>query len=187
MGLGLRAGEPRRAVCTARKKVVSKQIKRLIVGGITDLDQTNHFLVSDESLEAAPWLSGVILEDDGARALPTDTVSVGKQVFHQGSLAGQLKLDRTITQAVLATAGDDFVVLLDSLDGVLHSHKLNVAVIGLAGNAFHDDVNGLLAVVQDARVATEESDNLCTAGSERNLYQRELSVASCRKEEGAGR
>lgn len=138
-------------------------------GGVTYLDQANHLLVSDEALEAVPGLSRVVLKDDGASALPADAVGMGEQVLHQGGLARQLELDRAIAQAVLATARDDSVVLLDSLDGILHAHELDVAVIGLAGDAFHDDVNGFLAVVQDARVAAEESDDFGTAGREGDL------------------
>lgn len=116
----------------------------------------------------------MVFQDDGSRAFPTDTVRMGEQVLHQGCLAGQLKFDRTITKTVLAATGNGFVMLLNSVYCILHAHELDIAIIGFAGNAFHDDMNGLLAVVQDARVASKKGNNLSTPSRKRNLHKWEF-------------
>lgn len=113
----------------------------------------------------------MVLKDGGARALPTDTIGMGEQIFHQGRLARQLDLDWTITEATLAAGGNGSVVSLDSVDSVLHTHEFDITIVRLTSDALHDDVDGLLAVIQDTRVATKEGNDLRTLGTEGNLQK----------------
>lgn len=133
------------------------------------LDKHSHLLLGDKALEAVPRLGGVILEDDGLGAIPTDTIGERKQVFHQSRLAGQFKFDRSIAKTRKAAVGEALLVSLNGTDGSLHAHKLHVRIIRLARNTFHNDVNGLLAVVENLGVTAKKSENLSALGSERNL------------------
>lgn len=128
-----------------------------------------HLLIRDESLEAVPRLRRVVLKDDRHGSLPADALGKREEVLHEGRLAGKLHLDGTVAEAAKAAVGHGLLVLLDRVDCGLHAHKLDVRIIRLASNALHNDVDGFLVVVQDLGVAAEESEDLCTLGTEGNL------------------
>jgi hypothetical protein len=60
-------------------------------------------------------------------------------------------------------------VFLDRLGSILERAKLDIGIHGLASHALHDDVDRFIGVVQDARSAPEQSDNLRLRRSEGNL------------------
>ena len=59
-------------------------------------------------------------------------------------------------------------------DGILRCHELNVAILSLGGDAFHDNVNGFLIVIEDLGVAAEKGNDLGALGAKRNLQVGQL-------------
>lgn len=106
--------------------------------------------------------------------MPLDPTSKREKVLHQGSLTGKLDFHRAISKTAQAAAGDGLLVLLNSGDSRLHAHKLNIRIVGLASNTFHNDVNGLLIIVQHLGVTSKEGDNLRALCRKWNLTRDEM-------------
>lgn len=119
------------------------------MGDLDVLHEHDHLLGRDEALEAGPWLIGLQRLNLGGDAFPDDTSCNGEQVLHQVGLTRELQVYGTVSQARRAAGKLVLSMLLNSTHGILESHKLDVGVHGLAGDLFHDDVNGLLGVIQD--------------------------------------
>lgn len=129
----------------------------------------SHLLYGDKALEVVPRLRGVVWQDDRPGTLPAKTVGPFEKVLHEGRLAGQLKLDSTITKTIMSASGHVLAVSLDGGNGGLCAHELDIRIIRLATNALHDDVHRLLGIIQNLGVASKEGNDLSACHGERNL------------------
>lgn len=133
------------------------------------LDKKRHLLLSNKALESLPWLAGHGFLDDGLGVVPPDTSSKREQVLHESGLARKENFDRTLAKAGGAALLNVVAMTLNGAHCVLGGDELHVTILSLGGNTLHDDVNGLLVVVQNLGVAAQESDDLGTASTKRNL------------------
>jgi len=62
-----------------------------------------------------------------------------------------------------------FFVALNSFGGSIEGLKLDIGVHCLASQSVHDDVDGLVPVLNEATVATQEGIDLIASGVEWNL------------------
>lgn len=140
------------------------------------LHDHRHLLLVDEALEVVPWFVELMFHDMRRRAVPQDTPGMREQIGHKRTLAGQLDFDGAVSETGEPASIVGCVVLLDDLDSLIQIEELDISIVGPARNAFHNDMNRLLVVVQDFGVASQESDDLGTRRGERNLTERNMLV-----------
>jgi len=140
------------------------------VRDLDETDQKRHLLLRDEALEGLPRLIHDRGLDNGSRAIPEDTMRKRKDVGHQRSLVRELELHGTLSQARVATLVDKVPIALNSLDGIGMGCKLDVSILRLAGGFVHDDVDRLLKVLGQLRVASQHGKNLRLCGGVRDVF-----------------
>lgn len=133
------------------------------------LDQHNHFLAGNETLEVAPRLASARRQNVGSCSIPENATSERVELSHQSGLARKLDFDRTITKTADTSDLSKLVVALSTADRVLHGLELDKCVHGLGRGAVHDDVHRLVGIIEHLAIAADESNDLCTLGRERNL------------------
>lgn len=133
------------------------------------LDEHGHLLVRDKTLEVLPRLLSVVRKHLRVASVPEDTARGREQVLHESRLARELNLDGALSDASNSAATEVLLMLFNGLGGILQSVELDVSISGLASDTLHDDVNGLLSIVEDAGVAAENSNDLGTVGHKGNL------------------
>lgn len=134
------------------------------------LDKHNHLFLRDEALEVGPGLFLIDGLELGCGSILEDANRQRKQVSHQMALAGQLDLYGAITEATRSSLTHVHVVPLHGPHGIFKSAKLDIGVHSLASHPFHDDMNRLVSVIEDTRVAPQESDYFSSLRGEGNLY-----------------
>ena len=139
------------------------------LGDLNMLGQHRHLLFGDKTLEVLPGLSRVDGLDARDRTIPKDPAGKREEVFHHVCLAGELHVDRAVTQPGRLAAGRRARVFLHGAHSIVHSQELDVNVMSLAGDALHDNVDRLLVIIQDLRVPTQEGDDLGSLGGEWDL------------------
>lgn len=144
--------------------------KRTYALNILDmLAKHHHFLFCEETLEVLPRVRGVRY---GVRvsADPFHAVSGGgEQGKHQACLRRQLDIDDTITETSNSAVLRALLESLDELNSRVEARKLAVRILSLAGDSVHDDMDGLMAVVEDLRRPTQEGDDLAARRLIRDL------------------
>lgn len=135
------------------------------------LDQHNHFLARNETLEVAPRLTSARRQDVRSGTIPEDATSERVELSHESGLAGKLDLDGTITKTTDTSSLSEQVVTLSTADRVLHGLELDKCVHGLGRGAVHDDVHRFVGIIEHLAIAADESHDLCTLGREGNLRQ----------------
>lgn len=139
------------------------------MGNFYVFDQHNHLLRRDEALEVHPRLVVVSGENLGVGAVPEYATSKREKFMHKSSLARQLNFNRALAQTADTASLSVLVVLFSTAHSILHGHELDKGIHGLGRGSIHDDVNGLLTIVQHSTVAADESHNLGTFGRKRYL------------------
>lgn len=129
------------------------------------LDKHDHLFGRDESLEALPWLTGIVGYHLRVGFIPENTTGDGEQVFHETSLAGKLDLDRSIAKTIDSASLDVLDVSLGRLRSFIEILKLDIGIHGFAGGPLHDDVDRLFSVVKDLGIATEKRDDFSALSS----------------------
>lgn len=133
------------------------------------LDKHRHFFLRDEPLEILPWLTLVDRLELGHSSIPENTNRNGKKILHQTGLTRKFNLDGSVTEAAQAAAADVYVMFLHGAHGVLERLELNIRIHRLACDSLHDDVDGLIHIVEDLGVSSQEGDDLGSFGGEWNL------------------
>lgn len=129
------------------------------------LGQAKHLLFANEALEAVPVPLGVLIGHDvrdGAN--PVDTLGLRKQSLHQGCLAGQLVTKRVLAKTRGTTVSLGPIESLDGIDSGVFVQELDIGLTGGGVDTLHDDVDGLLVIVQDPGVAAHDGQNLTATG-----------------------
>lgn len=113
------------------------------------LAKHHHLLLGEETLEVLPWVLG-IRHDVRVGTDPFDAMSRGgEQGKHQAFLRGQLDIDDAITETPNSAVLRALLESLDELDGCVEARNLAERILSLASDSVHDDVDGLLTVVED--------------------------------------
>jgi hypothetical protein len=139
------------------------------LGNFDVLHQHGHLLLGNKALERLPRLARNRRLDDRLGAFPKDSRSEWEQILHESRLAGKLNIDRAVAQASKPSPLDVDLVTFHGSHGVSKTHKLHVRILSLAADPLHDDVNRLLVVIEDFRIAPEESNDFCASRTERDL------------------
>lgn len=129
------------------------------------LGQAKHLLSANEALEAVPVPLGVVIGHDVRHgATPLDTLGLRKQSLHQGCLAGQLVAKRVLAKTRGTTVSLGPIESLDGIDSGVLVQELDIGLAGSGVDALHDDVDGLLVIVQDPGVAAHDGQDLIATG-----------------------
>lgn len=142
------------------------------------LDKHVHLFLADEAAEELPGSIGRRLEQARTRPIPADAARQREELAQQVRLARQRDRDRTVTKPSWTRLGNVGPVTLDGAHGVVERHELNIGIVSLGRHAVHDYVDGLIHVVENARVAPEQRDDLGAAGRERDLVVLRVSASS---------
>jgi len=139
------------------------------------LDQHNQLLLAYKTLEtrvvAIFWISW---NDVWTTALPSDILCLGKHILHKMILARELNLNMTLAQSTTTTSSAIDLEAVDSINGLIKTDKLDIAVKCLACNTLHDDVDRLTIILtDDAGIAAKEGKNLLTVNRVRDLQSRQ--------------
>jgi hypothetical protein len=137
--------------------------------GLHMLNQGHKFLPTKKAIK--PRLSILSRMDQRHSTIPSNILRLREQLPHQLILTRNLKTNATITQLASPTLSTVHLVLIDCLDSFIHIDKLDKSFGRLATLAFHDYVDGLVDLIDDARVAAEEGDELGTSEVPSDLYQ----------------
>lgn len=129
------------------------------------LGQAKHLLFANKALEALPAELGVVIgQDFWDGASPTNTPGLREQSLHQDCLAGQLVAKRVLAKTRGATVSLGPIESLDGIDSGVLVQELDIRLAGGGVDAFHDNMDGLLVIVQDPGVAAHDGQNLATTG-----------------------
>src|SRR6478735_7582233 len=134
------------------------------MGNFYMFDKHHHLLGRDEALEVNPRLVVVSGQDLRVRAIPENATSKREELLHKSSLARQLDLNRSFTQTADTANLSILVVLLGTTHSILHCHKLHKGIHGLGRCSVHDDVYGLVTIVQHPAITANEGNNFGTFG-----------------------
>lgn len=129
----------------------------------------NHLFFRHEAFEIFPRFVGVERLELRRRSIPHNTFGKRKQILHETFLAGELHLNWSIAKSTDATAEDILLMPLYCLVRIIKSNKLDICIHSLACHSLHYDVNGLIGVIKNFGVASQESNNFRSFRSERNL------------------
>lgn len=132
----------------------------------------DHFFTSQESIEATvEWLVGLV--DSWRLTIPLDALGTREEFLHQGLLAADLHLDMAITNPRSTAVHAAMLVIVDSVDSLGITLKLDVAIHGLAGRTLHDDVDGVKGsssrLADQTSIATNGGNNFVLCGAIWNL------------------
>jgi hypothetical protein len=131
------------------------------------LNQHCHLLSRNKGLEIFPRLSVVVRLNLRDGTMPDDATGNRKEIFHELALTGDLNVDGAFAQtgSLVLVA----IVAVDDIDGIIKREHLNVGIMRLARDSFHDNMNRLQVVVEDPGVFAEDSDDLRTRRGVRDL------------------
>ena len=140
--------------------------------GVLDmLDKHDHLLSRDERGEIFKGPTVVVRLELGPVAFPSDATGNGKQVVHELGRTRNSNVNGAVAEAGRTSLVEVALPALNDRDGSLHRGELDIDIVGLAADTVHDDVDWLLGVVQDLRVAAHEGDDLGAGDIEGDLYE----------------
>lgn len=133
------------------------------------LAEHDHLFFGEEALEILPRVcrTGYDLR---IRAYPRHAInSAREQSEHQIGLRGQLDVDNATAKTSGASVLSASFEPVDELNGCVEAGELTVRILRLASDTVHDDVDGLVAVVEDLRRLAQEGDDLTARSLIRDL------------------
>ena len=133
--------------------------------------QHHQLLLADETLETrVVWISVVSGLYNRLGSVPSDILCLREQILHELILARQLNLDMALTKTATTTSITVRLKAVDSIDSLIEGDKFNIAIKGLAGNALHDNVDGLIIqLTDDSSITAKEGKNLWAVNGIRDL------------------
>ena len=140
------------------------------------LGQHRHFFLRYETLEILPWLAMIGRVELRLDSIPGESCGQGEQVLHQLSLASQADSHNSLADMAGSTLTVITLMLLNSLGRVLECAELDISIHRLPRHALHDDMDRLLAIIQDTRGSAKDRNYLRLRGGEWYLNAR---VVSC--------
>jgi hypothetical protein len=134
------------------------------------LNQHNQFLLGNKALETRVInIICISCFDLRLGAHPVDILSLREQIRHQTLMTNNLNFDMTLAQSTTTATRSVAFIAIDGCDSLLEICEFNIGVHRFGSYTLHDDVDRLIKLADNARIAAKEGYNLLPGNRVRNL------------------